>query len=246
MEISVIASGSNGNSTLVESKDTSILIDAGKTVKEIEARLNRMGKSLENLNAVLLTHGHVDHYMSVGAISRKYNVPVFMTKKTHTICKHALGKISGKYFKHNQNFMVGNLLIEPVETSHDIPCTGFRIGKFGLFTDTGIVTEQMKKVISKLDGIILESNHDVDMLINGPYPPYLKMRVFSDHGHLSNISASSFINDSGKHLNWTLLGHISEMNNTPELVKKTFETMVKKKLNYSVLTREKESGVWEL
>ncbi|MEM4260518.1 MAG: MBL fold metallo-hydrolase, partial [Candidatus Woesearchaeota archaeon] len=159
MNVSVIASGSNGNSSLVEDKDTLILIDAGKTIKEIEDRLHKMGKSLENLNAVLLTHGHIDHYMSVGEVSRKYNVTVFMTKKTHGICKGGLRKTIVKYFRPNQNFMVGNLLVEPVETSHDIPCTGFRIGKFGLFTDTGIVTKEMKKVISKIDGIILESNH---------------------------------------------------------------------------------------
>jgi phosphoribosyl 1,2-cyclic phosphodiesterase len=246
MDVSVIASGSNGNCCLVETDSTSVLIDAGKSMKEIEERLKRMGKSLENLDGVLLTHAHIDHYLGIGPIARKYNIPVYLTKKTYSHCKAYLGHIKPIHFKPDDHFMINGVLIEPVLTSHDIPSTGFRIGKFGLFTDTGIVTDHMKKVIGKLDAALLESNHDIDMLINGPYPPALKHRILADTGHLSNFDASTFIHEKGNHLQWVLLGHLSGNNNTPQIAKKTFETLVKKKVEYEVLSRDEQSGVWQL
>jgi phosphoribosyl 1,2-cyclic phosphodiesterase len=246
MQIGVIASGSNGNSCLIEDKDTSILIDAGKSAKEIEARLNRMGKSLENLNGIVLTHSHIDHYIGIGPIARKYNIPVYVTKETYMETADKLGAIHVKNFNLNSNFKINNLKIQPIATSHDVSSCGFVINKFGFFTDTGIVTKQMGDALPHLKGILLESNHDIDMLINGPYPAFLKQRILSDNGHLSNIHASSYIQDKAKDLNFVLLAHLSANNNTIEKAKQTFEMIVKKKINYSVLSRDKESGIWEL
>lgn len=242
MKISVIASGSNGNSCLVEHKNTQILIDAGKSAKEIELRMNSLGKSLENVDAIILSHNHSDHTQGIGPICRRYNVPVYMTKEVYAYAKHNLGKVDAKFF--NKNFKINNLTINPIKTSHDVPSCGFVIDKFGLFTDTGIITNQMQSAIKNLKGILLESNHDIDMLINGPYPAFLKQRIFSDNGHLSNIHASQFIKEHGKHIELTLLGHLSENNNTVDITKQTFESIVKKKIEYSVLNRNKESGTW--
>lgn len=242
MEICVIASGSNGNCCLVESKDSSILIDAGKSCREIEERLNNMGKSLENLNAVLLTHAHHDHIASAGVISRRYNVPIYMTKDVYSESRFKLGDIQRKTFSINKEFKINNLIVKPIPTSHNVSSCGFIIDKFGLFTDTGIVTKEMESVISKLKAVLLESNHDIDMVINGPYPAYLKQWILSDKGHLSNIHASSLIQSKGNNLSLALLGHLSGNNNTPDAAKKTFETLVKKKIHYYICSRDKETG----
>ena len=239
MQISVIASGSNGNCCLVEEKEDSVLIDAGKSCREIENRLNNLGKSLENVNAILLTHNHIDHRSGIDVISRRYNLPIYLTKDVADMVMITNAKIINGHFK------IGSLAITPVRTSHDVPSVGFKINNFGLFTDTGIVTKEMEIALRKIKGVLLESNHDIDMLVNGRYPAFLKQRILSDNGHLSNIHASNFIKEKGKHLDLALLGHLSGNNNTIDITKKTFETIVGNK-EYSVLFRDKESGVWEL
>lgn len=244
MEISVIASGSNGNSCLVEDKDNSILIDAGKSCKEIEQRLNKIGKSLENLNAVLLTHRHHDHIHSAGIISRKYNVPIYMTKEVYE--ESNLGCTQEKIFSIHKNFNINGLEIKPIETSHNVSSCGFVINHFGLFTDTGIVTKQIEAVFPKLKAVLLESNHDIDMLINGPYPAYLKQWILSEKGHLSNIQASELIQKKGKDLSLVLLGHLSGNNNTPEIAKSTFDTLVKRKIESCVCSRDDLTGSWKI
>lgn len=246
MKIAVIASGSNGNSYLIQNKDTNILIDAGISGKQISERLKRMNLDLENLDGVLLTHGHSDHYKSVGIIARRYKTPIYATKESYEDCKNSIGSCEVKYFDKSRSFKIKDTEIRPIETSHDVNSCGFAINKFGLFTDTGIITKQMQDIIPKLKGVVLESNHDIDMLLNGSYPIFLKQRILSDKGHLSNVHASNFINENAKHLDWVLLGHLSGNNTTPGLTKRTFETIVKKKMDFNVLSRDKESGVWEI
>jgi phosphoribosyl 1,2-cyclic phosphodiesterase len=109
-----------------------------------------------------------------------------------------------------------------------------------------MVTEQMKKAITGLKSILLESNHDVDMVINGRYPAFLKKWILSDEGHLSNDASSSMIQDNGKNLSFVLLGHLSENHNTPDIASETFDTIVKRKIDFSVCSREKESGSWKI
>ena len=244
MKISVVASGSNGNSCLVENKGTSILIDAGKSAREIEYRLNNLGKSLENVNGIILSHAHSDHYAGIGPIARKYNIPVYARKIVYEKCAEKIGAVEVKHF--SDDFKIKDMSIKPIVTSHDTPSCGFIVDKFGLFTDTGVVTQEMRDILPKLNTVLLESNHDIDMLINGRYPAFLKQRILSDCGHLSNVCASSFINDYGKHLNNVLLGHLSGNNTTPEITNRTFETIVKKKIDYSVLSRDGESGEWDV
>ncbi len=246
MEISVIASGSNGNCCLVEEKGTSLLIDAGKSGREIECRMNSFGKSLENVDGILITHSHIDHIQGAGVLSRRYNLPIYISREAYEEAKHKLDKIEVKHFSYNTPFKVKDLSIQPISTSHNVSSCGFVIDKFGLFTDTGCVTQQMAQAISKLKGVLLESNHDIDMVIKGPYPYFLKNWILSDEGHLSNISASQLIQERGNNLSLVLLGHLSGNNNTPEAAKRTFETLVKKKIDYSVCSRDKESGCWEI
>jgi phosphoribosyl 1,2-cyclic phosphodiesterase len=246
MEISVIASGSNGNCCLVEENGVSLLIDAGKSGREIEARLNRLGKSLENIHAIILTHAHSDHVRGAGVIARRYNIPIYIMQKTHSDCSGVIGQAQTHYFSRYHPFKVNDLRIQPVPTCHDVDSCGFVINRFGLFTDTGIVTKQMSEVMPHLRGVLLESNHDIDMLISGPYPHYLKKWILSDKGHLSNIHASQLVEDRGKELSLVLLGHLSAVNNTPERAEITFERLVRRKIEYAICSRERETGCFDL
>lgn len=242
MEISVIASGSNGNCCLVEEKDASVLIDAGKSCKEIERRMNALGKSLENVDAMIITHSHHDHLSGAGIISRKYDLPIYLTKKACSESQHKLGDAKLKFFPADRSFRINGMEIKPIATSHNVASCGFVIGKFGLFTDTGIVTKEMENVLPKLRCVLLESNHDIDMLIKGPYPYYLKQWILSDRGHLSNINAGQFIQAKGANLSLALLGHLSGNNNTPKIAKATFEALVKRKMDYHVCSRDDFTG----
>ncbi len=247
MIISVIASGSNGNACLVEEGNDKILIDAGKSCVEIERRLHSANKSLRKLCAVVLSHAHTDHCSAVGIIARKYNVPVYMTRETYTGCSARLGSFSHIIFKNKSSIKIGSLEIYPVETSHDSESSGFVINeKFGLFTDTGMVTAEMKAIARNLKSILIESNYDEEMLVKGAYPAFLKKRIASDRGHLSNLQASYFIQEYGDNFNQVLLGHLSGNNNTPESVEKTFNTIVKRKTRFDILSRDYFSGSWEI
>ena len=242
MEISVIASGSNGNCCLVEDKGVSVLIDAGKSGSEIEARMKALGKSVGDVDGIVITHAHSDHISGAGVLSRRFGIPVHMTKEVYS--EASLGRFESRIF--SGDFKIGSLRIKPVETSHNVSSCGFVIGKFGYFTDTGIVTEPMKKVIPGLRGILLESNHDVEMVHNGHYPAFLKKWILSDKGHLSNDAASAAIQEKGKNLSLVLLGHLSGNHNTPDMALETFNTLVKRKVDLSVCSRESVSGSWKI
>ena len=244
MQISVIASGSNGNCCLVEKKDTSILIDAGKSGKQIQERMERLGKPLENVDAIIITHSHHDHICGAGVLARRFNIPVYMSKQTFAESRFKIGSADIKQF--NRSFRIKSLDIKPILTSHKVHSHGFKIGDFGLFTDTGIVTKEMGDIMPKLKTVLLETNHDIDMLIKGFYPYYLKQWILSDIGHLNNIDAANLIQNKGTNLNTALLGHLSGNNNTKQIVEKTFQTLVKRKIDFSVLDRDKESGTWEI
>jgi len=246
MEISVLASGSNGNCCLVEHKDVSLLLDAGKSGREINERLGRLGKYPENLTGILVTHSHHDHIAGVGVLARRYNIPVYITKPTYDEAQFKLGNVTAKIFDRAKSFRIHDLNIKPVQTSHNVYSCGFVIREFGLFTDTGTVTKQISDIFPTLKAVVLESNHDIDMLIHGRYPPYLKQWILSDQGHLSNIAASTLIQSRGENLACVLLGHLSENNNTPELAKKTFETLVHRKVVCNICSRDHETKTWDI
>ncbi|MBL7055382.1 MBL fold metallo-hydrolase [Candidatus Woesearchaeota archaeon] len=242
MEISVIASGSNGNCCLVEHQGVSVLIDAGKSGSEIETRMKKLNKNLDDVDGIVITHAHSDHISGAGVLSRRFGIPVYTTKEVHSHAK--LGKFESKIF--SGDFKINNLKVKPVATSHNVNSCGFVIGKFGYFTDTGVVTNHMKKAIPNLNSILLESNYDAELVHNGRYPAFLKKWILSDEGHLSNDDASSIIQEKGKNLTLVLLGHLSGNHNTPGIASETFNTLVKKKIDFSVCSRDKESGTWKI
>ncbi|MBU0535904.1 MAG: MBL fold metallo-hydrolase [Nanoarchaeota archaeon] len=248
MEVSVIASGSNGNCCLVEENNCSILIDAGKSGREIASRMDFLGKSIENVDALLITHCHHDHLAGAGVLSRRFNIPIYMTKEVFDESKDKIGAAHVINYPNRKKFSIKHIEVLPVQTSHNVSSCGFVFGSndFGIFTDTGCVTDQMETAISKLKCVLLESNHDIDMVIKGSYPYFLKNWILSDRGHLSNIHASQLVQEKGRNLSQVLLGHLSGNNNTPETAKKTFETLVKRKISFDVCSREKCSGTWHV
>ena len=195
MFISLI-SGSSGNATFVSDGTTNLLIDCGMSGKRLDAFLDQIGISCASLDALLLTHEHIDHTRGAGVVSRRHDIPVFATEGTYRAAE--IGNIAEKNINiiaSGRSFEIGNIGICPFNISHDAAePVGFNffVGKekLTLATDSGEITDEMKKYILGSDEIILESNHDVDLLMYGAYPMPLKRRILSSRGHLSNIDAA--------------------------------------------------------
>jgi phosphoribosyl 1,2-cyclic phosphodiesterase len=217
-----LASGSKGNSLFVSWKDNSILIDAGLSGIEIERRLESKNLSPESLTAIIVTHEHSDHIRGVGILSRRYNIPVYINKNTYKRASK-LGKLAGlEFFECGSSFKIDNMEISPFTISHDaVDPSGFTLDyknkKIGIATDLGIATNLVKEHLKDCSFLYLEANHDPDMLINGPYPWYLKQRIKGRHGHLSNMDSKELLEElKNENLTHVTLAHLSEENNTPE------------------------------
>jgi len=221
--VCVLASGSKGNATFISSGDTSLLIDAGLSGIEIERRLKSKGLDPKNLDAILVSHEHSDHIQGVGVLSRRYKLPVYINSKTQKSAVSQLGNLHDfKKFECGSMFTINDLFIHPFSISHDAkdPC-GFTVNqngtKIGIATDLGIATSMVKEHLQGCILLILEANHDEQMLINGPYPWPIKQRIKSRTGHLSNTASRTLLNelqhDGLKHV---MLAHLSETNNTPQ------------------------------
>jgi phosphoribosyl 1,2-cyclic phosphodiesterase len=243
MELSIIASGSNGNCYLIQSGTTSVLFDAGKGYRETAARMEALGKDIRDVNGIVLSHAHGDHYYGIGPIARRLGIPLHVRKPAYLGCHQRIGPVEVRYFENT--FQIGDLEITPVETSHDVDSCGFVVDGLGIFTDTGCVTAQMREIIRDLDAILIESNYDEGMLMTGPYPGYLKDRILSDRGHLSNDDASDFICRYGDHLSQVFLAHLSENNNSAEKVKETFEAANGDR-PYVICSRFRETGTYTI
>jgi phosphoribosyl 1,2-cyclic phosphodiesterase len=228
MQCTILASGSKGNCLVIEGSSGSLLVDTGLSAKEIMSRLSRAGKRPDDIRAILVTHEHADHIFGVDVLSRKLNVPVWATGGTlHDYLvnrKRSARPVETHTCRYNSEFQVDDFVIEPFATSHDAnePC-GFRIRdgdtSIGCCTDTGMVSTGILSRLKQCDGLVLESNHCPVMLREGPYPESLKRRIRSARGHLSNIAAARCLQILGRDMHMIILGHISEVNNTPQKVR---------------------------
>lgn len=228
MRLLSIASGSSGNCIYVGDDTTHILIDAGISGKRIEAGLNSIGVSGKDLDAVFVTHEHIDHISGIGVLSRKYDVPIYATSGTIAgiSTTRSVGDIDDQLYQvihKNENIAVGGLLIKAVPISHDAAepvCYTITNGKShaAIATDMGCYTEEIVENLKGMDAILLEANHDVNMLQVGPYPYYLKQRILGNKGHLSNETAGKLLCELlHDDLKYVLLGHLSKENNLPQL-----------------------------
>jgi len=226
MKICSLASGSRGNSLFVESEHNRILIDAGLSAAQIKARLNSIKVDPESIEAIVITHVHRDHVNGANAFSRQFGIPIYGHPDT-------LDELT---FIFNGNkritpwsgpFSIGNFDLEPFRVSHDaIPTVGYLITsqnrKMVICTDLGIITPEVEQNVKQAQFIVIESNHDPDMLMNGPYPWELKERIASRLGHLSNHDTGTFLrNILHGGVQKILLAHLSQENNTPEIARQT-------------------------
>ena len=221
MRIKIIASGSKGNSTLIESKNTRILIDAGVNFSRIKGTLDDVGVDPNTLDGILISHTHSDHIGGLSSIIKKINIPVFIKEELYNEIKKIIPK-DNIVIIEDQNITIGDLDIDIINASHDVPAFGFVISdskrKILYLTDTGYINRKYYSKLENLDAYIIESNHDEKMLMEGPYPYILKQRVISDKGHLSNRYTGRFLCKSvGDKTKCIILAHLSENNNTEEL-----------------------------
>ncbi len=230
-----LASGSKGNSLFVSCSNSAILIDAGLSGIEIERRLNHVDVDPANLTAIIITHEHSDHVKGAGILSRRFNIPVYISRKTYQAC-NGLGKIDETcFFECGTPFDIEDIRITPFSISHDAKDPAgltmeYNEQKIGIATDLGIATGLVKDHLKNSNILYLESNHDPDMLVNGPYPWHLKQRIRSRLGHLSNQDTGNLISElKTDRLKHVILAHLSEENNCP---KKAIQE-VSKRLNGS-------------
>lgn len=253
-------SGSSGNCSFVGTDNINILIDCGESQKKISDALESIGKSINKIDAIIVTHEHSDHVKNLGAISKKYNIPVYANEKTFENIPEQTSLIdekNKKIFNTDDHFEIGDLKIYPFHIPHDAaePC-GYNIyngdKKISIATDIGHMDNNILKKLEESQFLLLESNYEPEILKYAKYPYYLKQRIAGPNGHLSNQEAGLTITKlvySG--VNNIMLGHLSKQTNFPELAYKTvMEEIIKSKINselsLNVASRLKPSKVIEI
>jgi len=249
-------SGSSGNSFLIKSDNTAVLVDSGVSTKKIVEALDSVGTPIDNIEAILVTHEHIDHTRSLGMLSSKYNIPVYANTKTWDSLKNEKDKIADvnkKTFKILEDFEIGDLKIFPFKIPHDAaePC-GFNIynsgSKIGIATDLGHVNSKILKYLENSSSVLLEANYDLEILKFSSYPYILKQRIAGPNGHLSNnMSGDAICKLTESGLTKALLVHLSRENNFPELAQKTIEEVLLSNncslTDISIAPRNTPSGV---
>lgn len=227
MQFCCLGSGSKGNSTLVRHRQTLLMVDCGFSMKYTVASLAQKGCSAGDISAILVTHEHSDHIAGVSTLARRFNIPVYATPGTGR--SHKLDRdIDIRWLELDEEVAVGDLSFCPVAVPHDAnePCQFVFQGagkKLGILTDLGSVSDHVVARFANCHALLLEANHDLELLWAGPYPPSLKQRVAGDWGHLSNAQAADFLTrQSLAQLNTLVLGHISEQNNSLDRVRAHF------------------------
>ena len=257
MKLCLLASGSSGNAIYVEAGATKMLIDAGLTGKQIEERLRSIGVDASDLQKIAVSHEHSDHIRGAGVLARRYRFPVWMTQGTLDASKDVFrGAARVQVFENSKAFSVGDLHFQPFALSHDAADpVNFSVSngaaRVGVVTDTGRVTQLAYQRLRGSDLVVIEANHDRDMLMNGRYPWFLKQRISSSHGHLPNYrTAETLCRLAEDGLRQAVLAHLSEENNRPDLAEDTCRAGLREQgMRDFVLTvagRERPSPVFEL
>jgi phosphoribosyl 1,2-cyclic phosphodiesterase len=226
--ISSLNSGSNGNCYYVGNDTEAVLIDGGISCRETERRMKKLGLSMTAVKAIFVSHEHSDHITGIPALSKKYQLPVYITTNTFSGCDIPIEDHLIISFKAEKTVSIGNLRVIPFKKSHDAndPHSFIVSDKkinVGVFTDIGFACKRVIHYFQQCHAAFLESNYCADMLANGNYPYYLKQRISSDTGHLSNAQALElFMNYGGRQLSHLILSHLSKHNNSPSLVERLF------------------------
>jgi phosphoribosyl 1,2-cyclic phosphodiesterase len=254
MHVISLQSGSNGNCIYVEAGGVKLLFDAGISGSRAQERLASHGRDVATVDAVLISHDHVDHCRCMGVYHRKFGLPVYATAKTYRAAtRYALGVIEDlRHFKSGDTLRFGRVTVETIATPHDaedgvVFVVGDGRHRLGILTDLGHVFDDLAGIIGSLDAVLLESNYDPEMLANGPYPDFLKQRIEGPAGHISNFEAAEvLLTSASKRMKWVCLAHLSEDNNTPALALKTHHRILGKRLPVHVATRYNATAVMDV
>jgi phosphoribosyl 1,2-cyclic phosphodiesterase len=224
LRIAVLGSGSKGNSIFIASPQTRVLVDAGFSCAQVEQRLAKIGESIHGINGIIISHEHHDHLRGVNTLIRRYGIPLFISEKTFEGARIRFPHSVKNFFITAGNpFSVGDLQFHPFTVPHDaIDPLGFVIQcnneKIGIAVDLGFPSKLVEQKLRDCSVLILESNHDPEMLLGGPYPWELKQRIMSRLGHLSNTDLAELLKKILSHkVKYLFLAHLSETNNHPQL-----------------------------
>lgn len=258
-------SGSSGNCYFLWTETDSLLIDTGVGIRTLKKYFRDYGLSMSKIHRILVTHDHADHIKCVGSMSHEYQLPVFATRPVHVgidrnyCVARKVSQELRRYIEPGVTIQEGDFTITPFTVPHDSSDNvGYFIQaegvSFCLITDAGRVTDEMAQYIGQAQYLVIEANHDLEMLQQGPYPAYLKERITNGNGHLNNEACGEAIaNNMGEHLRYVWLCHLSEENNHPELARKTIETVLRsygivagKDLQLEVLKRTTPTGIFDL
>ena len=265
MKFISFGSGSSGNCYLLTTPNDALLIDLGVGLRGLKKDFREYGFSLSAVHHVLITHDHADHIKSVGSFSHDYNIPVYATREVHVGINRnycITQKISAdlaRVIEKGKTQQIGDFTVTAFGVPHDSSDNvGYFIetegANFCVITDAGCVTDEMAQYIGRAQHLVIEANHDLEMLEHGPYPQHLKVRIHSKTGHLSNVDCAEAIAcNMSEDLRHVWLCHLSEENNHPELARKTVESILRsygvvagKDFALEVLKRTMPTGIFEL
>lgn len=255
MNVIALQSGSSGNCFYVESRGVQLLFDAGITGKQAQQRLALRGREISGADALIISHDHVDHVKYAGIYQRKFGVPLHVTSMTYQVSrtKFNLGPIDTlSYFESGSTLEFNDLTVETIPTAHDgTDGVAFVVDdgqyRLGILTDLGHVFAGLEETVHSLDAVLLESNYDVQMLTNGPYPRHLQDRIRGPGGHLSNSEAAELLRAAAHpRLQWVCLIHLSEQNNSPAVALETHRQVNGDRFVLHVAGRHQVTSVMEL
>lgn len=234
-KVSILASGSSGNCTYIETPKRKILVDCGLSGKKIQALMHEVGRDLAEVDTVLVTHEHRDHINGLGVLARRYGFDIYANEATWQAMPTSVGTIKNEQkhlFEMGEVLTLGDMDIQSFGVSHDAAAPQFysfhyENKQFVMLTDTGYVSDRLRALLKNADAYLIESNHDLELLRMGRYPWSLKQRILGDHGHLSNddgaLAMSEMIGDNTKRI---FLGHLSQDNNIKTLAHETAESIL--------------------
>ncbi|HVX48703.1 MAG TPA: MBL fold metallo-hydrolase [Chitinophagaceae bacterium] len=249
--ITSLNSGSNGNCYYIGNEDDAVLVDAGISCREVAKRMARLNLSMQKVRAVFISHEHTDHISGVEVLSKKYQLPVYITQGT---LQNSVLKIEPHLVKAFSAFnpvTIGGITVTPFPKSHDAKdphsfIVSYKQVNIGVFTDIGYACQNVVSYFKQCHAAFLESNYDVDMLMNGGYPRHLKARITGGDGHLSNAQALQlFLQHKPAYMSHLILSHLSQNNNTPEIVSRLFSTNAGG-VNIIVASRYAETPVYHI
>ena len=248
LQISVLASGSKGNCVFVKTDSNNILIDLGTTSLYAEKKLKELNIDPENIDSILITHTHVDHVAGLKVFLKKYNPTVYLSKKMYNELQETI-TMNNYVLIEDESFYLNDIRVDVIKTSHDASDSNAYLftrndKKVCYITDTGYINRKYFKLLDNCNIYIMESNHDIEILMNGKYPYHLKQRILSDKGHLSNTDCAYYLSKfAGENTSCVILTHLSEENNDPELALKTLKDKLdekNKKIPNLVISKQKE------